>query len=1070
MSIPSAEAWSALLLKPLDPPEHIPGLAVLAQSKAASAPELTRSASSLQLPPDATVIGSESASALVTADGFTHMRGEGLHWSVFTGEALQPEGLRICISDGRRSVRIGQGSRASFGEGHASFTQTLGMLQIRLTIACDPTTRTMVQVTNTSSEAREIFVSDLLLPSMQPDGTSSPLSVERIDDRALLGPADMHGSRLCHTVCADAPCTVSPCTRCDAFARQPAEALCTAGKQEACMGFACRLLIEKGSCAAAAFATALVCGSVPEHMRFAPGEEQLMSVARIYAGIQAEHIGTSPEMAMRSMYLTGAVLWHGLAHQGAAEPLHVSAADLCALGVDAKLPFVLLSLQHDDYAEMLDDTLIFAALLHMRGWPVAVVILCREAMEDDVCRTLGCVPTACTSGLTITVLVSEHLQEGTRAALEAAARLILCSGYDALAQLRQCVKRLYRLDSFACPAASAADISGLLFSDEYGGFEPHTKAYIQYVHQGSPTASWTRMLSGRHIGMRISYDGISGTFAGPVLKTQLTSTEIIFAEEDGMRFSPCGFPYGHAQYVIHTPGAAEWHATAAELDMQLICAVMPDGSAGIRLWRLHNTSRRTRTLTLHAVASFIMGEADGSLTAVTSLSNLAIAASPSSGLHGFLAAPEGGYETLTMSTGSLRATLGLHGAFAEAQHEGIGCAVLLRRPLTLAPDETHEAVFVIGAAKTSDEIESMLVTVRSRGATALIESAQSAADTKLDRLIVTTPDDAFNLMMNRLLPAFLLAPYPAQLPFAHLLAAAAFLPCGSHRMQSALLCAFARPPKSVRERLLLALLAAWYISRTGDEDVLHAPIPVTDDTRDDRCTLLLHMMRLLTGVKLAPDGLPLTKQHSDLTAGLMYIAALKAFQPFLPEDDQPDAQRMTEMVTAAAERALPDDASCLASCWAVFAGLRPSLPRACEPADFSETIPYLHALCMTEQYDDAWKLIGWLNPVLHHDTVTPAWQPEPDGSQMASAWLYVTILEQLLGLQRHGDKLQLKPHLPEDWHECTIAMQVGASRWYITLTDDVRLIQTDGVISGGDSIVLTDDGLEHHVRWPLNRR
>ena len=1073
MKLPAAEAWTPVLHRPLSSPAVLPKLLVTAQSSASPSPEVMRGASALMLPADAAVFGSGGASALVTADGMTVMRGEGLYWTAFSGEALEPEGLRICVSDGRRTVHIGDGSRTVFGEGHASFTQMLGPLQLRMTAVCDPVTQTiwhLVHVANTAPTAREVTICDVLTPSVRADGsTDESAAVDRPDDRTLLTGSDANGGRLCHTVCADAPCQIT------SFANRssaPKEASSVLSVPDACMGFSCRILLDGGEHATAAFATSLIHGGTPAHMRSVPMEAPLLSVARIYSRIQTEHIDTTPEMALRALCLTGALLWHGLPHQGASEPLHVSAQELCAFGADVHMPFLLLSLHSDDFLPVLDDALICAALLCMRGWPIGLVILCRTSVESDVRLALDRTPPACRSGMPLTVLTEEQLPEGVRSALEGAARLILFDGCDALAQLRQGIIRLQPHAGFTLPAPDAEPVSGLLHADASGGFDSASLAYVQLASPEGAPKGWARTVSDGRIGMRVSAEGILGTFAGPLLHMQLTDREIMFLQEDGMRISPCTYPYGSGCVIRmhHRPGTAVWDASCAGLAMTLTCAPVSGCDAGLRIWRLHNKSDRARTLTLHFGARFLMGDAVGAMTHITTLGGTAVASSPSSRLYGFMAAADEGCETLVMSSGSFRAMLGFNGAYAEAEHEGLGCAVLMRRQMTLAPDEAFEAAFAVGTARTADDIEHVLEHVRHRGAAALADEAQNVMLQKLNRITFETPDEAFNLLMNRLLPAFLLTPQPGQTAFTHVLAAAPFVLCGGHVMRSALLHASEPPPASVHERILLPLLTAWYVSRTHDESILHEPIPSTDDTRRHRSTLLMHMMQLLTGVKLSPDGLPSVHDRSDLVAGLQYVAALHAFQPYMPEDNMQDAARMADMVTAAAQRALADDRTCLAACWAVFAGLFGSLPPDCEPADFSETIPYLHALCLTRQHDDAWALIGWLNPALHHDALTPPWQPEPDGTSMASAWMYISIAEQLLGVEKRGDTLRMQPHLPENWDACTVSLQYGSARYHVTLTDEVRLVQLDGVIRDGDSITLTDDGLEHHVKWPLNRR
>ena len=87
---------------------------------------------------------------------------------------------------------------------------------------------------------------------------------------------------------------------------------------------------------------------------------------------------------------------------------------------------------------------------------------------------------------------------------------------------------------------------------------------------------------------------------------------------------------------------------------------------------------------------------------------------------------------------------------------------------------------------------------------------------------------------------------------------------------------------------------------------------------------------------------------------------------------------------------------------------------------------------------------------------------------MHAAWLYITILECLLGFDRRGQKLRFSPHLPEEWGECSIQLTVGAATWHAALSTAETEATLDGEAVKDGSVTLTDDGRIHQLRFPAD--
>ncbi|HWQ70951.1 MAG TPA: glucoamylase family protein [Desulfitobacteriaceae bacterium] len=147
--------------------------------------------------------------------------------------------------------------------------------------------------------------------------------------------------------------------------------------------------------------------------------------------------------------------------------------------------------------------------------------------------------------------------------------------------------------------------------------------------------------------------------------------------------------------------------------------------------------------------------------------------------------------------------------------------------------------------------------------------------------------------------------------------------------------------------------------------------------------------------------------------------------------------------------------------------------------------------------EKAWELFQMINPINH--TLTPRdvqrYKVEPYvmaadvyTNQLnpgrggwtwytgAAAWMYQAGLEWILGVQRRGRCLYLKPCIPKDWEKYTFTYKYGGTAYQINVqnpehknTGGVKL-ELDGEDLGiitEPFITLTDDGKDHDVRLIL---
>jgi cyclic beta-1,2-glucan synthetase len=133
--------------------------------------------------------------------------------------------------------------------------------------------------------------------------------------------------------------------------------------------------------------------------------------------------------------------------------------------------------------------------------------------------------------------------------------------------------------------------------------------------------------------------------------------------------------------------------------------------------------------------------------------------------------------------------------------------------------------------------------------------------------------------------------------------------------------------------------------------------------------------------------------------------------------------------------------------------------------------------------DRAWEVFALLNPVTHaRDAAQVAtYQVEPyvaAGDVYANpehagrggwtwytgsaGWMYQLVVESLLGLQRSGNRLRVRPLLPKTWTTFDVRYRFGTSTFAITCREAVTgvaaSILVDGVETAGDTLTLIDDG------------
>jgi cyclic beta-1,2-glucan synthetase len=153
------------------------------------------------------------------------------------------------------------------------------------------------------------------------------------------------------------------------------------------------------------------------------------------------------------------------------------------------------------------------------------------------------------------------------------------------------------------------------------------------------------------------------------------------------------------------------------------------------------------------------------------------------------------------------------------------------------------------------------------------------------------------------------------------------------------------------------------------------------------------------------------------------------------------------------------------------------------------------AWCLLGKGDKAFELFHMLNPLTHTRTLGEVRQYAGEPYVMAAdvyttdphkghagwtwytgaaGWMYQAGVEWILGLQRRGERLYIRPCIPCEWQEFSVTYRFGSTRYLIAVKNPAgkssgwTTLMIDGqeadfAEEDGPCIELCDDGQDHHV-------
>jgi cyclic beta-1,2-glucan synthetase len=214
-----------------------------------------------------------------------------------------------------------------------------------------------------------------------------------------------------------------------------------------------------------------------------------------------------------------------------------------------------------------------------------------------------------------------------------------------------------------------------------------------------------------------------------------------------------------------------------------------------------------------------------------------------------------------------------------------------------------------------------------------------------------------------------------------------------------------------------------------------------------------------------------------------------------------DPERVASAMAAVDERLVRRDAGLVQLLDPPFdhGALDPGYIRGYVPGVRENGGQYTHAAIWTAMAfarmgdgERAWELLNMINPVNHGASMEACgrYKAEPyvvaaDVYAVAphvgrggwswytgsSGWMYRLIIESLLGVARHGEKLVLTPQLPSGWVGFRLHYRLRSATYVIAVTAaEENGLVVDGTARDGNVIDLVDDGRVHAVELRVARQ
>ncbi|MGX5915205.1 GH36-type glycosyl hydrolase domain-containing protein [Aliidiomarina sp. Khilg15.8] len=514
--------------------------------------------------------------------------------------------------------------------------------------------------------------------------------------------------------------------------------------------------------------------------------------------LQLRHLDIGKDEAVDFQKLSAPLLYPDAAFRSSADVIREGAAPQSVLwesGISGDLPIVLLYIDNIKHMSQVRQLIRAHEYWQLKQLSVDLVIV-NEQPSSYIQELQDAIETAIRSyrmraeiGVptrgAIYPIRSDQISLAARALLASICRVKI---YAAAGRLKT---QLNRMHTSPLPASlintptktpvepHTYPAPELEFFNGTGGFDKDGSEYVTILEDDKTTpAPWLNVIANPRFGFQVSAEGSSYTWAQNSRENQLTpwsndpvsdpSGEALYVrDEDSMAVfsvtANCVRDKG-TYTARHGFGYSRFHHQADDIELTLLQFVPLHDAVKISRLTLHNLSESKRRLSVTAYVSWVLGTSqchnapfihtrhdnEGAILASNPWSldfSNRIAFADLAGKQTSWTADRTEFIGRNNWDGvpqALSSNTPLSGRTGIALDP---CAAL-QQPITLAPGESADVVFLLGQGASATETAKLLDTYRHCDIDELLDQIKQHWRTTLDAVQVKTPDRAMNIMLN----------------------------------------------------------------------------------------------------------------------------------------------------------------------------------------------------------------------------------------------------------------------------------------------------------------------------------